>query len=78
MLNDDLKNHEYENVGLHGEIKAKDQQITALQKRYVGYLSDEDENNGTNIIAKNNEEEEYPYISTCGQQVIEDTRSGCC
>ena len=67
MLNDDLKNSEYENVGLQGKIRAKDQQIATLQKRCVGYLSDEDKNNGISIIAKNNEEEEYPYISLCGQ-----------
>ena len=62
LLNDDLQNCEYENVGLKGEIRAKGQQIAALQRRYVGYLSDEDKNNGISIIAKNNEEEEYPYI----------------
>ena len=67
LLTDDLKNREYENVGLQGEIRAKDQQIAALQRRYVGYLSDEDKNNGISIIAKNNEKEEYPYISICGQ-----------
>ena len=66
MLNDDLKNREYENVGLQDKIRTKDQQIDALQRRYVGYLSDEDKNNGISIIAKNNEEE-YPYISICGQ-----------
>ena len=38
LLNDDLKNHEYENIGLQGEIRAKDQQIAALQTCYVGYL----------------------------------------
>ena len=54
LLHDDLKNREYENVGLQGEIGAKDQQIAALQRRYVGYLSDEDENNGLSIIAKDN------------------------
>ena len=68
LLIDNLKNHEYENVGLQGEIRAKYQQITALQRRYVGYLSDEDKNNGISIIIKNNEEEEYPYISICGQR----------
>ena len=67
LLNDDLKNQEYENVGLQGEIRAKDQQIVALQRRYVGYLSDEDKNNGISIIAKNNEEAEYSYISICGK-----------
>ena len=67
LLNDDLKNREYENVGLQGEIRARDQQITALQKRYVGYLSDEDKNNGITIIARNNQEAEYPYISICRQ-----------
>ena len=29
---------QYENVGLQGEIRAKDQQIAALQRRYVGHL----------------------------------------
>ena len=68
LLNDDLKNREYENVGFQGEIRTKDQQIAALQKRYVSYLSDEYKDNGISIIAENNEEEEkYPYISTCGQ-----------
>ena len=68
LLNDDLKNGENEKVSLQGEIGAKDQQIAALQRRYVGYLSDEDKNNGKSIITKNNEEAEYPYISICGQQ----------
>ena len=54
-------------MGLQGEIRAKDQQIAALQRCYVGYLSDEDKNNGISIIAKNNNEAEYPYISICGQ-----------
>ena len=67
LLDDDLKNCKYENVGLQDELKAKDQQIAALQRRYVGYLSDEDKNNGISIIAKNNDEAEYPYISICGQ-----------
>ena len=56
LLNDDLKNREYENVGLQFEIREKNQQISALQKRYVGYLLDEDKNNGISIIAKNNDE----------------------
>ena len=38
-----------------------------MQRRYVGYLSDEDKSNGISIIAKNNDEAEYPYISICGQ-----------
>ena len=67
MLNDDLQNRKYEKVGLQGEIRAKDQQIAALQRRYVGYLSDKDKNNGISIIAKNNEEKEYQYISIYGQ-----------
>ena len=67
LLNDDLKNRELENVGLQGEIRAKDQQIAALQRRYLGYLPNEDKSNGISIIAKNNDEAEYPYISICGQ-----------
>ena len=54
-------------MGLQGEIRAKDQQIAALQRRYVGYLSDKDKNNGLSIIAKNSDEAEHPYISICDQ-----------
>ena len=49
-----------------------------MQRRYVGCLSDEDKSNGISIIAKNNDEAEYPYISYAGSMVIEDTRSWCC
>ena len=52
---------------MQGEIRAEDQQIADLQRRDVGYLLDEDKNNGISIIAKNDEEEEYPYVSICGQ-----------
>ena len=38
LVNDDLKNREYKNVSLQGEISAKDQQIAALPRRYVEYL----------------------------------------
>ena len=78
MLNDDLKNREYESVALQGEIRAKVQKIAALQRRYVGHLSDGDENNGISIITKNNDEAEYPYISISDSMVIEGTSSGCC
>ena len=67
LLNDNLKNREYENVCRQGEIGAKDQQMATLQRRYVGYISDEDKNNGLSIIAKNNDEAEYLYISICRQ-----------
>ena len=67
LLNYDLKNCEYENLGVQGEIRAKNRQMAALQRGYVGYLSNEDKNNGINIIAKNNEEAWYLYISICGQ-----------
>ena len=57
---------EYESVGLQSKILAKDQQIAALQWRNVGYLVNEDKNNGITIIAKSNEEADYPYISIYG------------
>ena len=65
LLNEYLKNREYENVCLQGEKRAKYQQIATFQRRYVGYLFDEDKNNGISIIAKNSDEAEYPYISIC-------------
>ena len=57
----------HENVGLRGETRAKYQEIAALQRHYMGYLTNEDKNNGITIIAKRNEEAEYPCISICGQ-----------
>ena len=54
-------------MGLQGELRAKDQEIAALQRRYVGYLANEDKKNGITIIAKRNEEPEYHSISICGQ-----------
>ena len=69
---------QYDNMGLQGEIRAKDQHITALQRRYVGYLSNEDKNNGINLIVKNNEEAGYPYISIWGQHGYRRHRPGCC
>ena len=38
-----------------------------MQRRYVGYFSDEDKNIGLNIITKSSDEAEYPYISICGR-----------
>ena len=57
---------QYKNVGLQGEICAKDQQIEKLEKRYVGYLENTSKNNGITIIAKN-DASLYPYIAICGQ-----------
>ena len=54
-------------MGPQGEIRAKDQQMGALQKRYIGYLSNEDKNNGISIITKNNDEAEYMCMSKCRQ-----------
>ena len=67
LLNDSLENREYEDVGLQGEVRVKDQQLPALQRRYISCLLDEDKNNGITIIAKNNNEAKYPHISICGE-----------
>ena len=74
LLNDDLtesenfvRQLEFNNTGMQGEIRAKDQQIAHLEERYVHYLADEKKNYGMTIVAKNDESAEYPYISICGQ-----------
>ena len=74
LLNDDLSEEEeysrkleFNNVGLQGEIRAKDQEIACLQHRYVDYLDEERKNYGMTVIAKNDENAEFPYISICGQ-----------
>ena len=67
LLNDDVKNHGYENASIQIELRKKDQQIVALKKGYVGYLANKNKNNGITIIAKSNEEAKYPYKSICRQ-----------
>ena len=66
-LNNQIQAIQYKNIDLQGEIRAKDQELVALQRRHNGYLSNEDKSNGLTIIAKNSETSEYPYISICGQ-----------
>ena len=74
LLGDDLarsqelvRQLEYHNTGLQGEIRAKDQQIAHLQQQHVPLLEIESKNYGITIIAKNDESVEYPFISICGQ-----------
>ena len=58
---------EFWNTGMQGEVRAKDQQIAHLQQQYVPLLEDEGKNYGITIIAKNDESVGYPFISICGQ-----------
>ena len=74
LLNDDLtesedlvRQLEYNNTGLQGEIRAKDEELAVLRQRYLPILEDDRKNYGMTIIAKNNESAEYPFISICGQ-----------
>lgn len=41
--------------------------ITALQRRYVGYLANKEKDHGITIISSNNEGVEYPYMSVYEQ-----------
>ena len=74
LLNDDLaesedlvRQLEYNNTGLQGEMRAKDEELAVLRQRYVPILEDDRKNYGMTIITKNNESAEYPFISICGQ-----------
>ena len=74
LLNDDLtesenlvRELEFNNTGLQGEIRAKDQELAVLRQRHVPLLKNEEKNYGITIIAKNDESAEYPFISICGQ-----------
>ena len=78
LLNGDLKNCKYEKVGQQGEISSKDQQIAALQKRYVGYLSHEDKNNGIRASQRTMMKQSIHIYLYVDSMVIEGTRLGCC
>ena len=53
----------YKNVLTQKELQIK---MSSLLNVSNGSSKPEDKNNGISIIAKNNEEEEYLYISICG------------
>ena len=74
LLDDDLAGSQeharqlgFNNTGMQGEIRAKDQQIDHLQQQYIPLLEDEGKKYGITIIAKNDESVGYPFISICGQ-----------
>ena len=74
LLDDDLtesenlvRELEFNNTELEGEIRAKDQELAVLRQRHVPLLENEEKNYGITIIAKNDESAEYPFISICGQ-----------
>ena len=57
----------YDNVGLQGELQARDQGIIALQRRYVGYLTNKEKDHGITITSRNNKGAGYPYMSVYEQ-----------
>ena len=64
---------------LQCEIKAKDQEIAALQRRYVRYLENEDKTNSIIIIAKKMIKQlSIPIYLYVGSMPIKDTRLDCC
>ena len=67
MKRDHVRQLEYSNTGLQGEIHAKDQQIAMLQHRYPPYLEDEKKDYGMTVIAENDAGAEFPFISICRQ-----------
>ena len=58
---------EFNNTGLEGEIRAKDQELAVLRQRHVPLLENEEKNYGMTSIVKNDESAAYPFISTCSQ-----------
>ena len=62
-----MRELEFNNTGLQGEIRAKDEELAVLRQRHVPLLKNEEKNYGITIIAKNDESAEYPFISICGQ-----------
>lgn len=64
----------YENAGLQGEIRAKDQDIATLQKHYVSYLANEDKNKDITIMRKMMKQLTISmYLYVC-RMAIEDKR----
>ena len=89
LLSDDLvleqehaRQLEYNNTGLHGEIRAKDQEIdrrreeiVELRERYVDHCRDPSKDNLVVITRKHEPDDKYPYyISRIQRRVISTKR----
>ena len=86
LLTDDLQERDnqiqaiqYENVGLQGEIRAKNQQIDHLMTRYVEYARDPGKDNVVIIIRKHSTQKEdefhhFPYYAARIQKRLRSTK----
>ena len=68
-----IKAIQYKNIGLQGEIRAKDQDITHLQGRYMDYLANEDKTMALAPLRKTMKQEGIPIHLRGGSISIEDT-----
>ena len=69
---------QYDNVGLQGEIQAKDQDIAVLQRCCERYRVNEEKKNGMSIIAKINEQQSIPIYLYADSIAMEGTKLECC
>ena len=83
LLDDDLtesqdlvRQLEYANTGMQGEIRAKDQQIAHLEQRYVHLLAEEKKNYGMTIVAKNDESEISIHLDLWSAWLSEAEKAG--
>ena len=69
---------QYEYVGLQGKIGAKSEEITALQRRYMSYLANEDKLIGITIAAKKKKQLGISVYLYAGNMAKDGVKLHCC
>lgn len=68
-----IKAIQYKNIGLQGKIRAKDQEITHLQGRYMDYLANEDKTMALTPLRETMKQQGIPIYLQAGSISTGDT-----
>ena len=68
-----IKAIQYKNIGLQGEIRAKDQERTHLQERYMDYFANEDKTMALTPLRETMKQQGIPMYLQAGSISTEDT-----
>ena len=68
-----IKAIQYKNIGLQGEIRAKDQVRTHLQERYMYYFANEDKTMALTPLRETMKQQGIPIYLQAGSISTEDT-----
>ena len=73
-----MRELEFNNIGLEGEIRVKDQELVVLRQRHVPLLKNEGKKYGITIIAKNDRVQNIRLFQYAVNMVIGNRKKEWC